>query len=399
MSFRLFWTLITCCFVDVTELRAQPPPAPAQLKVFLDCQSDCFADYLRTELTFVDFVRDRTEAEVHVLITSAETGGGGREYTVAFIGEGTFKGTDHTLKALTTQSDTEDVVRRQLDDVAADRPAELRRDARRAAAARRHRPARDRGAAPGGRGRPLEQLGLQPARVGLARQRGVQPSGAARRAVSADRITPDWKITIGGELDYETEEFDLDEDEPVKVDRREREFRSLVVKWLGEHWSVGVGRRDRLVDLREHQFSVGGAPAVEFNVFPVLALHAAPASCAVRESASEHVRYYEETLYGKLEETLPLHELDVTYEQREQWGSLQARPEGSQYLHDLSKSRLEADGEVSVRLARGLSVSAEVNGSRIRDQLSLPAAVRRRGNSAAAAGAPERLRVQLLRSA
>ncbi len=114
MPFRLFWTLITCCLVDVIELRAQPPPAPAQLKVFLDCQSDCFADYLRTELTFVDFVRDRTEAEVHVLITSAETGAGGREYTVAFIGEGTFKGTDHTLKAVTTQSDTEDIIRRQL---------------------------------------------------------------------------------------------------------------------------------------------------------------------------------------------------------------------------------------------------------------------------------------------
>jgi hypothetical protein len=85
------------------------------------------------------------------------------------------------------------------------------------------------------------------------------------------------------------------------------------------------------------------------------------------------LNYYEETLFGKTEETLAQHELSATYDQREQWGSLEARVEWSQYLHDLELSRLEADGEVSLRIARGLSVSAELNASRIRDQVSLPA--------------------------
>jgi len=58
--------------------------------------------------------------------------------------------------------------------------------------------------------------------------------------ISADRITPDWKITVGAELLYESEEFDLDEDEPVKVDRRELDVEALVVNGLGEHWSIGV---------------------------------------------------------------------------------------------------------------------------------------------------------------
>jgi hypothetical protein len=67
-----------------------------------------------------------------------------------------------------------------------------------------------------------------------------------------------------------------------------------------------------------------------------------------------------------------MHELSVTLEQRERWGSLQARTEWSQYLHDLSKNRLELEGELSIRLARGLSVGAELNATRQRDQLSLP---------------------------
>ena len=83
--------------------------------------------------------------------------------------------------------------------------------------------------------------------------------------------------------------------------------------------------------------------------------------------------YYEVTLYGKTEETLPNHELSLTLEQREQWGSIEASVEWSQYLHDLSKNRLEASGEFSFRLARGLSVAAEVTASRIRDQLFIPA--------------------------
>jgi len=84
-------------------------------------------------------------------------------------------------------------------------------------------------------------------------------------------------------------------------------------------------------------------------------------------------RYYEMTLFGRLEETHPRHEISLTLDQRERWGTLEARVEWSQYLHDRSKSRLEADGELSLRIARGLSVAAEVNASRIRDQLSLPA--------------------------
>lgn len=56
----------------------QPPaPAASRLQVFLDC-TDCFASYLREETPWVDFVRDRSQAEVHVIITDAGTGSGGR---------------------------------------------------------------------------------------------------------------------------------------------------------------------------------------------------------------------------------------------------------------------------------------------------------------------------------
>jgi hypothetical protein len=65
--------------------------------------------------------------------------------------------------------------------------------------------------------------------------------------------------------------------------------------------------------------------------------------------------------------------VSLTFEQRERWGSLEARTEWSQYLNDLSKNRLQAEAQVSVRLAKGLSLAVQLDASRIRDQLFLPA--------------------------
>jgi hypothetical protein len=347
-----------------------PPQAAPQVRVFLDCEG-CFADFLRTEVTFVDYVRDRSQADVHVLVTSTETGGGGREYTAAFMGAGTYQGINHTLKAVTTRSDPEDVIRRQL--------ATTLRIGLLAYVARDGVPPRL---------GVTVRLGSEDDRPAVAGDRwnnwvfSLQGSGSLEgeessremqlgASVGADRITPDWKMTFGAELDHQTEEFDLDEDEPVKVRRREREFRTLTVKSLGEHWSAGAATELGSSTFNNIRFSVEAAPAVEFNVFPY-SQYTRRQLRVLYLLGVERVRYHEETLFGKLDETLPLHELDVTFEQRERWGSLQASLEGSQYLHDPDKSRLEADAEISWRVVRGLSVSAEVNASRIRDQLSLP---------------------------
>lgn len=97
-----------------TPPRQSPATAAASrsLTVFLDCES-CFQDYLRAEVGFVDFVRDRTEADVHVLITRAETGPA-ETSTLQFIGARAFGGVTNTLRTVTTASDSEDGIRRQL---------------------------------------------------------------------------------------------------------------------------------------------------------------------------------------------------------------------------------------------------------------------------------------------
>ena len=358
---------------DSAAHQTPQPPAGAQLRVFLDCEN-CFSDFLRSEITFVDYVRDRAESEIHLLITRITTGSGGREYTAEFIGSGRFDGTTRTLKANTTSSDSEDTIRRQIANmvrlgllgfVSADGvPSGMRLEVELGSEHARPAVAGDRWdnwvfSLRGGGSIDAEES-----------QRQIQFSGAA----SADRITPDWKITLGAEIEHEREQFNIDEEdeEPFEATRREQDFNWLVVKGLGEHWSVGATGDVESSTFENTELGVSAAPAIEYNLFPY-SEYTRRQFRIQYALGPRYANYYEVTLFDKTEETLAQHEVSATYDQGERWGTLEARAEWSQYLHDLDLSRLEIDGEVSLRILRGLSVNAEVGASRIRDQLSLPA--------------------------
>ena len=94
--------------------RAAAAPTARDLRVFLDCSGGCDNDYLQTETPWVAFVRDRTDADVHLLITTLDTGAGGEEYTVNLVGLGAFAGRNDTLRFESHSSNTFDEERRGL---------------------------------------------------------------------------------------------------------------------------------------------------------------------------------------------------------------------------------------------------------------------------------------------
>ena len=81
-------------FDSLSTLQSKAP------KVFIDC-GFCDENYIRTEISFVNYVRDRLQADVHILITTQQTGSGGQEYTLTFIGQHNATGMNDTL-TLTT---------------------------------------------------------------------------------------------------------------------------------------------------------------------------------------------------------------------------------------------------------------------------------------------------------
>src|SRR5437764_15285123 len=113
---RIGWLAAACAFA-FSPLAGQDTTRAVQdsaVRVFLDCPDTfCDFDYYRTEITFVNWVRERTYAHVHVLVTTQRTGGG-QEYTLAFIGDVRRGGTADALRWNSKVVDTHDDLRRGL---------------------------------------------------------------------------------------------------------------------------------------------------------------------------------------------------------------------------------------------------------------------------------------------
>jgi hypothetical protein len=376
MLSRVLMLAAAALLAAASPVEGQAPDLPAvgqagRLRVYLDCNHICFEDYLRDEITFVDFVRQPQDADVHVLAVSNETGGGGREIVLRFVGRERFAGHDEELRAITLSGDTE-ATRREL----------VLRTVEVALLAFMARDGFPSGVlvevdTPGGSGGGVPAGDPWSGWVFSVRTSADYSAEESTRDRSwdlnlgADRVTDAWKLTFGTSFDYSTEEFDLDEGDPLKAVRRERQTDWFVARSWGPHWSVGLDGQFRSSTFGNTKFSFETAPAIEYSVFP----YEEYATRQLRLQYSlgvAHAQYNEITIFDQLDETHPLQKASATFERQETWGTIETRLEFSQYLHDAAFYRLEVNGDLSFRITRGLSVTFEVNASRIRDQLSLP---------------------------
>lgn len=374
-------SLVRACAVPIVWLilGAMPAVQAAQVpsaagsprpRVHLDCAS-CFDDYLREATPLVDYVRDRSEADVHAIVVPADTAGGGREWSVSLIGRGRFKGADFRTRAFTISGETEDTQRRRL--VTAITIGLLNylsldgvRDDLSVAVAR---------AGPGSPPRagadPWHQwvLSLQGS-VALAGEEASRQLDLGAE-VGADRITDAWKVTVGVELEQRREDFDLDEGARVRARRHERDLDALIAWSASDHWSIGGRLSVDSTSFDNIALRVFGGPAVEYNVFPYTqyARRQLRLGYAI---GPYRARYAEETLFGTQLDRLVRQQALVALDQREPWGSLQLELDVSAFLTQPSQNRLQLEADAQLRIARGLSLSVEASATRSRDQRSLP---------------------------
>jgi len=95
--------------------RAVAQNGPRGVRVYLDCQTrGCDFDHFRREIAFATWVRNREDADVHLMVTGRGTGGGGREFTLTLFGRERFAARQDTLNFTTGQTLTDAEVRDEL---------------------------------------------------------------------------------------------------------------------------------------------------------------------------------------------------------------------------------------------------------------------------------------------
>ncbi len=341
------------------------------VNVFLDCYR-CDEDFIRREIPYVNYVRDRQEADVHILVTTESTGSGGVEYQINFIGQRDFEGIEYQVTYSSRPDDPSDITRQGRTRMMA---IGLMQFVGQTPLASKINITYDSNGAKKEETEIVEDKWKSwvfdtDMSVDYDQQETyINPDVEADFRV--EKVTPDWKVEFGTGYDYSLRKY-IYEDTVYQSNRNNASFRHLLVKSLNDHWSAG-GRIYLSSDTYQNRkFAWSVYPAIEYNVFPYY--ESSRKQFRFQYRIGYGFNYYDEvTIYGKTEEGLFGQQLSVAYELRQPWGSINTSLSGFTYLHDFSKNNVQLRSWIYIRLFKGLSLSVSGRAQFIHDQLSLPA--------------------------
>jgi len=352
-------------------LLAQEGQERGALRVFLDCSDFiCDDDFFRRAVPFVDYVRDREDSQVHVLIISQETGAGGNSVTLDFIGREGYEGMDDR-NVVTVPPDTPEA-------------EELARISRGIAAGLMRYVARTdildqirieyEGEQPGVASPgddPWDFWVFQASLSGGVEAEARQDEVSIEARLSANRVTDALKVEVSLDGEYQEQNFDIDDSTTVTSLERNYELETLAVWSIGDHWSVGGTAGLEHSTFSNREVAVRIAPALEYNLF--------------RYEDSERKQFTilytvgfnafswrEETLFGETSERRVDQSLRASLSVRQPWGEVGGDFQLSHYLDDIDANRLSGGVFLDLRITRGLSLDLRAEASRVRDQINLP---------------------------
>ena len=385
--------VVGCCGALLVLLAhsvsAQQPSATSAvqdsaIRVFFDCPGfaqACDFDFLRTEITWVNWVRNREDADVHALITTQQTGGGGAEYTLSLIGLRRFTGKADTLRFYTTGTSTTDEARRGLAHLL---ELGLAAYAATTPLASRLTLTYESPSAPGAAAIHDPWNAWVFSINGGAFLNGQKSIHSTQINVTLDasRTTPRWKHDFSVYENYSQDVFDDvpsadSAGNPITVSIRSisRGYGGslLVVRSLGPHWSAGVTGNINHSTFGNVAIGLSFGPAIEYDIYPYA--QSTRRELTLQYSiAPQYSRYIDTTIFGKTRETLGRQSLGAALSVTQPWGSASVSLTASEYLQDFHQNHVVLFGSMNLRLFKGLSLSVGGDVARIHDQRALPEA-------------------------
>ena len=367
-------SLTIASLLVAVEARGQQPPKSdtSPVRVFIDCtNTPCDQDFFRTEMTFVDHVRDRQNADVHILLTSQPTASGGREITFDFFGQGRFDGRDHRLTERFLVASSNDDIRRGMVRVMSlglvqyvlqtDAAGQLRVTVDKPKTSAIAPAAHD----------PWNRWSLRANVNGNSSGEESSENFSINTNVNANRTTDNTKVNVNTRFSFRESRFDLPDGRLFVSPNRDYGINGMFVKSLDGHWSAGVRGFWNVSSFNNIDSTWSAAPAIEWDLFPydesTRRLLTFNYSVGVRNWNYEQI-----TIFGKLEERRATQALDITVSARQRWGTISTNVEVASFLPDIGKNHVSVFGDVSLNVVRGLSLNLSTSIESIRDQITLP---------------------------
>ena len=367
-------------------------PAPAlettegteALRLFLDCDSGCDFDFLRSQITYVNWVRDRQDAEVHVLVTS-EFGGNSREFTLNFIGLERFESIDQRLLFSSASIETDDERRRGFARVlelglvryvlqtpqAEGLIVEFKNGEGQGEPHRDHFHPEPNALVADPEDDPWNHWVYRVRMETDLRNEDRRDSQSHQASASAGRTTDMWRMGMGAFFSYRESNFEFEDGSTYRSVSQSKNYFGRVIRTLAPHWGLGVGASSRRSTYLNLDNSYRAAAAVEYNIFPYSESSEREFTFAYFIGGAR-LDYEEVTVYDKLNETFADQGAFIAFGMERPWGEAHLDLQYSHFIDDFDRSRIEFSSDIEYRILRGLSFDVYAGVSRIRDQIYLP---------------------------
>ena len=349
---KLLFSAILAAFLLVTNSYAQG----IKPNIFLDCQMNCNFNYVREQITFVNYMQNRQEADIYILATRQRTGAGGDEVQLLFQGNNSFELILDTLTYYIDPNATESIERDQFIKAVKKGllPFLIESEI-------------------------FDQLEYSISDIentsednkdndlwnywvfNLGGNGWINGEQSYKRLdlstrLSADRITNDNKFVFSGWYNFQENTFILSDQEEYTSILRSYNLYSEYVHSINDHWSMGGVLRSGSSTFGNTDLSTAIRGAIEYNIYPYKEAQTRRFSFFY-SIGPEFYDYTEKTIYGKENEWTLRHSLTIQYAQTQKWGEIDLFFGYQQYFHDLNLYNAYLNPNIEWQIYKGLSLN------------------------------------------
>ncbi len=372
MKNRIIFSLILLSLIAIAF--ANTNQEDQNFSVYIDYEYGDL-NYIKEQITSVNYVRYKNEADVFILFTKQITGSYGKKITVDFTGENKFSGIDESLTFILKNGDT--VEDERIKSVQILKLGLIRYFSRTDFADKLtitfptetiEKVIEDR----------WNDWVFSTSLSGYFNGEESSNSLNMWGSLSASKVTEEMKVQFrfNGSMNKSKYEWD---NEVYESSSYSKSFNAYLIKAWTDHLSYGLWTYAYTSSYSNIDLSIGLYPGIEYNIFPYSESNRKQLRFQYQINPN-YVDYDEQTIYEKYFEKLLKHSFRTEIDYIQSWGSMSISLIASQYLiidekvlENLEKNKITLYGNVSWKIYKGLSLDLWGNASRVHDQLSLAA--------------------------
>jgi len=357
----IFFSVFFQCFSQEEVVESDTIRKDA-LNVFMEA-----SNYIKKEIPYINYVRDRKVADVYIISTQESTGSGGSVTTFFIVGQQKYEGMKDTLKCNISPDETYDMQRAK--EVKTLKIGLMRYVAK----------------------TPLAQFMnisfSQPLSETVSSDKwnswvysaslNAYTSGQSTYSygylfgnLSANRVTEKSKFNSSLGMDLQRDRTTYQDTTYTSTIRDQYGYLSYVKSITG-HWSAGASAYIQTSSYSNYDMSIRISPGIEYDIFPY-SESTRRILTFLYQAGVEINNYTDETIRFKTKETVGYHTLSGTLSLIQKWGSVSGTLTWSNYLFNWSYYKLRLYTSANIRIFKGLSFNIYGSVASVHNQISLP---------------------------